>query len=31
MDGNIFIGLTLGEEILFYEHPLYRESAICKS
>ena len=24
-----YLGLTLGEELLFYEEPLYRESAIC--
>ena len=26
-----FLGMTLGEEILFYEKPLYRETAICMS
>ena len=26
-----FLGLTLGEELLFYEEPLYRESAVCTS
>ena len=26
-----FHGLTLGEEILFYEKPLYRETAVCMS
>jgi hypothetical protein len=26
-----FLGLTLGEEILFYRDPLYRETAICAS
>jgi len=24
-----YLGLTLGEELLFYEEPLYRETAIC--
>lgn len=27
-DGG-FLGLTLGEEMLFYEEPLYRETAVC--
>ena len=26
-----FLGLTLGEEILFYREPLYRETAVCAS
>jgi hypothetical protein len=26
-----YLGLTLGEELLFYEEPLYRESAVCVS
>ena len=24
-----YLGLTLGEELLFYEEPLYRETAVC--
>ena len=27
-DGG-FLGLTLGEEMLFYDEPLYRETAVC--
>lgn len=27
-DGG-YLGLTLGEELLFYEEPLYRETAVC--
>lgn len=26
-----FLGFTLGEELLFYKDPLYRETAICES
>ena len=26
-----YLGLTLGEELLFYEDPLYRETAVCIS
>ncbi len=29
-DGG-YLGLTLGEELFFYEEPLYRETAICTS
>ena len=29
-DGG-FLGLTLGEEMLFYDEPLYRETAVCAS
>ena len=26
-----FLGMTLGEELLFYKKPLYRETALCES
>ena len=28
-DEGGYLGLTLGEELLFYEEPLYRETAVC--
>lgn len=29
LDQGGYLGLSLGEELLFYEEPLYRETAVC--